>query len=143
MQRVLVIATSRKTRGGITAVIKAYETGEQWKKYHCHWIQTHRDGMAWRKLIYFISAWLDFIVRIPFYDIIHIHFSLQRSAKRKLPFVKLAYILHKKIIIHLHCGTQLENIWNHDYEYLFNHADVGLLLSNSLKDIIINKIILL
>lgn len=31
MTRVLVIATSRKTRGGITSVVKAHETGEQWK----------------------------------------------------------------------------------------------------------------
>lgn len=34
--KVLVVATSRKTRGGITSVIKAHETGEQWKKYHCN-----------------------------------------------------------------------------------------------------------
>lgn len=31
MAKVLVIATSRKTRGGITSVVKAHETGEQWK----------------------------------------------------------------------------------------------------------------
>lgn len=31
MTKVLVVATSRKTRGGITSVIKAHETGEQWK----------------------------------------------------------------------------------------------------------------
>lgn len=30
--RVLVVATSRKTRGGITSVVKAHEMGEQWKK---------------------------------------------------------------------------------------------------------------
>ena len=30
-RKVLVVATSRKTRGGITSVIKAHETGEQWK----------------------------------------------------------------------------------------------------------------
>lgn len=33
MIKVLVIATSRKTRGGTTSVIKAHETGEQWKKF--------------------------------------------------------------------------------------------------------------
>ena len=49
MAKVLVIATSRKTRGGITSVVKAHETGEQWKKYHCRWIETHRDGNSIRK----------------------------------------------------------------------------------------------
>ena len=34
--RVLVVATSRKTRGGITSVVKAHETGEQWDKYQNH-----------------------------------------------------------------------------------------------------------
>lgn len=29
--KVLVVATSRKTRGGITSVVKAHETGNQWK----------------------------------------------------------------------------------------------------------------
>ena len=33
MTKVLIIATSRKTRGGITSVIKAHKTGEQWQKY--------------------------------------------------------------------------------------------------------------
>ena len=42
--KVLVVATSRKTRGGITSVVKAHETSEQWKKFHCKWIETHRDG---------------------------------------------------------------------------------------------------
>ena len=32
MNKVLIIATSRKTRGGITAVIKAHEVGEQVEK---------------------------------------------------------------------------------------------------------------
>ena len=44
MTKVLVLATSRKTRGGVTSVVKAHEQGEQWKKYHCKWIETHRDN---------------------------------------------------------------------------------------------------
>lgn len=30
--KVLVVATSRKTRGGITSVIKAHEMGEKWEQ---------------------------------------------------------------------------------------------------------------
>lgn len=33
MPKVLVVATSRKTKGGITSVVKAHETGEQWKSF--------------------------------------------------------------------------------------------------------------
>lgn len=47
MNKVLIIATSQKTRGGITAVIKAHEVGEQWKKFHCKWIETHIDKIVY------------------------------------------------------------------------------------------------
>lgn len=130
--RVLILATSRKTRGGITAVLKAHETGEQWKRFRCHWVQTHRDGNNVRKLAYLAFAWLDFLIRIPFYDIVHVHFSLGTTARRKVPFVKVAKALGKKVIIHLHCGSQIHEIWNKDYSYLFSVADVSLLLSENL-----------
>lgn len=130
--RVLILATSRKTRGGITAVLKAHETGVQWKRFHCHWVQTHRDGNNVRKLLYLAFAWLDFLVRIPFYDIVHVHFSLGTTARRKVPFVKVAKALGKKVIIHLHCGSQINEIWNKDYTYLFSVADISLLLSENL-----------
>lgn len=134
MPRVLIVATGRKTRGGITSVIKAHETGRQWKKYHCHWVQTHRDGAAWRKILYWIVAWLDYIVRLPFYDIVHVHFSLRTTALRKRPFVTLAKLFRKKVIVHLHCGSQIDEIWNENYYYLFNVADVSLFLSECLKE---------
>lgn len=83
MTKVLVIATSRKTRGGITSVIKAHETGEQWKKFHCKWIETHRDGNSIRKLYYLFTALIEYILLLPFYDIVHIHVATTQSARRK------------------------------------------------------------
>lgn len=133
MSRVLIVATSRDTRGGITAVIKAHEKGEQWKKFHCHWIQTHRDGPNWRKILYLVGAFADYLIRLPFYDIVHVHFSLQTTAKRKRPFVRLAKLFGKKVIVHLHCGSQIDDIWNEDYTYLFSSADVSLALSECLR----------
>lgn len=133
MAKVLVVATSRKTRGGITSVIKAHEHGEQWKRYHCHWVQTHRDGPAWRKIIYLACGLFDYLLRLPFYDIVHVHFSLKTTAKRKRLFVKFAKLLNKKVIIHLHCGSQIDEIWNEDYQYLFSHSDISLVLSENLK----------
>ena len=136
MPRVLIIATSRSSRSGITAVLKTYQSTALWRNYHCHWVQTHRDGPNWRKLLYLAIAWLDFMVRIPFYDIVHVHMSLQNSAKRKVPFVKLAKALGKKVIVHLHCGNQIDSIWNKNYDYLFRVADVSVFLSESLKKMV-------
>jgi len=72
-KKVLVIATSRKTRGGITSVIKAHKTGEQWKKFHCKWIETHRDGNNIRKLWYLGTALIEYFCLLPFYICISCH----------------------------------------------------------------------
>lgn len=102
MSKVLVVATSRKTRGGITSVVKAHETGEQWKKYHCYWIQTHRDGPSWRKVLYFVSAYIQFLFLVPFCDLVHIHMASISSLKRANYFLKLAKLWNKKTIGHFH-----------------------------------------
>lgn len=131
--KVLVVSTSRKTRGGITAVLKLYEQSKMWRDYHCHWIGTHRDGNSVRKVWYYARACVQYIALLPFYDIVHFHLSLPTTAKRKYPLFKLARLLGKKIILHLHCGSQIDSIWNDKYQYMFERCDCGILLSESLK----------
>ena len=133
MTKVLVVATSRKTRGGITAVLKLYEQSRMWQQYHCRWIGTHRDGGTLMKLWYLVTAFVQYLFLLPFYDIVHIHFSLSTSAKRKYPFFRLAKALHKKTIIHLHCGSQIDGIWSSIYQTMFEQCDCGILLSESIK----------
>ena len=140
MTKVLVLATSRKTRGGITAVLKLYEQSPMWQQYRCHWIGTHRDGNSLRKLWYLTTALIQFVFLLPFYDIVHIHFSLSTSAKRKYPFFKLAKAFHKKTVIHLHCGSQIDEIWSPIYQTMFTQCDCGIVLSESLKSLIENHI---
>lgn len=137
MSRVLIVATSRKTRGGITSVVKAHEQGQQWKDYHCHWVQTHRDGPAWRKIGYLANAIIDFSFRLPFYDIIHLHFSNINSLRRKLLFAKAAKKFNKKIIVHFHAfdpQTTIHGDNRHLYKSLFELADKIIVLSNWWKD---------
>ena len=132
-KRVLVVATSRKTRGGITAVLRLYEQSTMWEHYHCKWIETHRDGSKWRKAWYAIRALLQYMVLLPFYDIVHIHFSLPPSAYRKYTFFKLAKMMGKKTVIHLHCGSQIDDIWGTVYQQMFEQCDCGIVLSEGLK----------
>lgn len=130
--KVLVVATSRKTRGGITSVVKAHETGEQWKKYHCKWIETHRDGNSFRKLWYLFSALLQYIILLPFYDIVHIHIATTQSAKRKQLFLYTAKWMRKKIIFHFHPSNEkfLFEPYNQKlYKRLFSQANLVLVLS--------------
>ena len=132
MAKVLVIATSRKTRGGITSVVKAHETGEQWEKYHCRWIETHRDGNSIRKLWYLGTALVEYICLLPFYDIVHIHLATTQSAKRKKMFFYLAKWLSKKVILHFHPSNEkflFEPMNSKLYRKLFSKADLVLVLS--------------
>lgn len=132
MPRVLVVATSSKTRGGITSVVKAHEMGEQWKKYHCVWIQTHRDGPAWRKILYYLSAWIEFLCLLPFCDAVHFHCAGKTSGRRKIAFAKVARKFGKLVIVHFHPPgpEDIENPLSHEImRTLFDLANKVIVLS--------------
>lgn len=137
--RILIIATSPKTRGGITAVVKAHQQGEQWNKFHCKWIETHIDKNAIYKLWYFFKALLTYLLYIPFYDLVHIHMSEPPSAIRKIPFMVLSKLFGKKTIIHFHSfspDTTINSKYRKFYAYLFHKADCVLVLSEYWKNAI-------
>lgn len=139
MPRVLVIATSRKTRGGITSVIKAHEQGEQWKKYHCKWIETHRDKGVVIKIFYFLRGLIQYMLLLPFYDLVHIHVSEPVSALRKLPFAAWAQIWHKKTIVHFHSfspNTTIHSKYRWAYKYLFTNAHNIITLSEYWRKVV-------
>lgn len=137
MVKVLVVATSRKTRGGITSVVKAHERGEQWEEYHCRWIETHIDRGTIQKLFILCKGMIQFLWYLPGADLVHIHLSEPTSAKRKVPFFKLAKTLNKKTIIHFHSFSPETTIKGKDanvYKYLFTCADAVIVLSNYWKN---------
>lgn len=132
--KVLVVSTSRHTHGGITEVLKLYEKSTIWTKYNCRWIGTSCNyNNILNKVWWIIKALSQYIVLLPFYDIVHIHFSLHNSAKRKFPFFILAKLYHKKIVIHLHCGSQIDNIWSYVYNIMFKQCNCSIVLSENLK----------
>ncbi len=135
--KVLVVATSRKTRGGITSVVKAYENSPLWNDFHCKWIETHRDGGAFTKLSYLLKGFLQFLLCVPFSDIIHIHTSEPPSALRKVLFMAVSKMLGKKVIVHFHSfsvDTTIKSKYQNVYRYLFGKADVVLVLSKYWQD---------
>lgn len=137
MAKVLVIATSRKTRGGITSVVKAHEYGSQWKDFNCEWIETHIDGSSWQKIQYFVKGLLKFIAKIRKADLVHIHLA---AVERKMPFVYITHLFHKKLIIHLHFPDPNTTIYNKlkskRYKWCLNKADKIVVLSHSWQDLI-------
>ena len=41
--KVMMIATSSITRGGITSVINSYKSNKIWSEYNIIWLETHVD----------------------------------------------------------------------------------------------------
>ncbi|WP_418983895.1 glycosyltransferase family 4 protein [Alistipes sp.] len=103
-----------------------------WHTFHCRWIQTHRDGPVFRKLLYLTTAYIEFLCVIWFYTIVHVHLTAETSLKRKTGFITIARLLRKKVIIHFHpSGPQiLDNPTNIiDLKSKFSKADLVLVLS--------------
>jgi len=140
MTKVLILATSRKTRGGITSVVKSHETGEQWNEFHCRWIETHRDKNILIKFLFFLRSFIEYICVLPFYDIVHVHIGAAPSAYRKCVFVFFAKLFRKKMIVHFHAFspvTTIQSKWHGAYDYLFGKADIIIVLSEYWKNVLI------
>lgn len=130
--KVLVVATSRKTRGGITSVVKSHEQGDHWAKYRCRWIETHIDKGKLNKLFFLIKSLIVFIVCIPFYQLVHIHFSEPVSAIRKSLYFRISKFFKKKIVLHLHAfspETTLNGKYKKLYIKMLKNADAIIALS--------------
>ncbi len=137
MPKVLVIATSSKTRGGITSVVNAHRKGAQWEKYNCKWIETHIDTNKFMSLCYLFIGYLKFLFHLPTAKILHIHLSQPVSAMRKLLFFIPAYFCRKKIIVHFHAfstETTINSSSKWIYRFIFSRAKKVIVLSNSWKE---------
>lgn len=142
-KRVLVVATSSKTRGGITAVINSYKTTAFWSEFNCVWIETHIDKTPIDKIIYFFRSLFQFIMLLPSASLVHVHLSAPGSAKRKFPFLVLAKLFKVPIIIHFHAfsaESTIDKDYSNLYDRIFKMADTIIVLSESWKKGIIKDL---
>lgn len=135
--KVLFVATSRQTMGGISSVLKHYEKMEIWNKYRCAWLETQiNKGMA-LKLWYMIKAYITMLFIIPRYDIVHFHTVPGMSIKIQLPVFLYSRLWKKRTIIHIHVGDSM--ILDHKNDSLFKYvlakATKVVVLADSFKGI--------
>jgi glycosyltransferase involved in cell wall biosynthesis len=139
--KVLVVAPGRETRGGITAVILAYEKSFLWEKWNCVWIETYIDKSADFKILYFLRSFIRFIFSLPGAGIVHIHLSSSTSAIRKSFYFYLAYLLGKKTILHLHVFSSNSTIigkYKSVYRNMFRKSNRLIVLSSYWKKEVMN-----
>ena len=136
--RVLFVATSRQTMGGISSVLKMYERMEFWKEYRCTWLETQVNKGIALKLWYMIKAYITMLFIVPRYDIVHFHTVPGMSIKVQLPVFLYSCLWRKRTIIHIHVGDSM--ILDHKNDDLFNYvltkATKVVVLADSFKGII-------
>lgn len=133
---IIIVGPGSSTRGGITSVIRAHQSTKTWEKWKCKWISTYNDKNNYTKITHAIVGFITYLYYIPFCKIIHIHFSWNTSAKRKLPFFLIAKLFRKKTIIHLHSGSEpiITSNVKKIYEYFFKNADTTILLAKTIEN---------
>jgi len=133
-KKVLVVATSSSTRGGITAVINAHQKSSFWEKWNCTWIETHIDKSILHKIVFFLFAFLKYLYFLASSSLVHIHLSGPVSAIRKYIFLVIAKIFKKPIIIHFHAFSSKSSIpksHKNLYKIIFGMADKIIVLSDN------------
>jgi len=135
-KKILIIATSSKTQGGISSVINAHQNCDYWNNYDIQWLETHTDTNLLNKLLIALIRFFKFIFIASSFDLIHIHLSQPPSAFRKFPFFLVAQAYRKIIIVHFHSfdpQTTINSRYKPLYKYIFSHADKVIVLSELWK----------
>lgn len=102
--KVLMIGPARSVNGGISGVINNYYNAGLDKQVVLTYIGTMEDGSKFHKLLIAAKALLKFVMIVPKYDIVHVNMASDVSIYRKMPFIYIASLCKKKIIIHQHGG---------------------------------------
>jgi len=138
---ILVVAPGRRTRGGITSVVRAYSSTAIWNQLNCVWIETYIDRNNIYKIFFFLKGFIHYLFLLPFASIIHIHLSEQISAIRKTFFFIPALLLNKKIVLHSHSFSpeiQYLGKYRRVYKFLFSKCDAIIVLSSSCEKTMID-----
>lgn len=140
--KVLMIGPARSVNGGISAVVNNYYKVGLDKKIELKYIGTMEDGSKFHKLSVAVDSIFKFIWNVCNYDIVHINMASDMSLYRKIPFIYLTKLFHKKLVIHQHGGNFKEFYYQQcgkrKQEFIkkaLEKADVFLVVADYLGDI--------
>lgn len=140
--KVLMIGPARSVNGGISAVVNNYYKAGLDKKIELQYIGTMEDGSKWHKLKVAVVSFLKFIKEVPKYEVVHINMASDVSLYRKIPFIYLTKLFHRKLVIHQHGGnfkefyyTQCGKKSRNFIKKTLNKADVFLVVAEYLGEI--------
>ncbi len=135
LDKVMMIGTSPKARGGISSVIRSYKQSGIMERLNISYYATHCDGTCINKVIFYFKAVLRILKDVKEFQIIHIHTASWWSFRRLFPIILFGKCIDKKVIIHLH-GAKFD-VYFRDamrveqafLKWVFKQADVVIVLS--------------
>ncbi len=103
---IVMLGTAFNTKGGISSVLNAYQSGGLFDRWAIRYIETHRDGPAWSKFTLALSGFIYFVglTLIGKVAAVHVHAASRMSFWRKSPFLLLAFLTGRSVVFHLHGG---------------------------------------
>ena len=146
--KVLVVGPdSRRTKGGIASVIQgmredAWLTGQTGMAFYssCY------EGNVFAKILYEARQIARFGSVVKDYDLVHIHMSVNGSARRKMQYARIAKRHGKKVILHIHSGNfvdyyrALGEKKRAKLQSVLREADAVVALSQSWKEALTKEI---
>jgi glycosyltransferase involved in cell wall biosynthesis len=136
-RQVLVVAPGRNGRGGIDSVVRLHQGTRMWEM--CDMLSTYDDRNAMRKIWTAFKAYAQSPFALLHVHIVHVHLAGQISLLRKLPILVLATAMRKRVIIHVHAGSE-ESLFvktpRWAWKLAFHCADRVIALSPSWAEII-------
>lgn len=137
-QKILTIGISRKTYGGMAAVLVSYE--KYFEKFNM--IPTWRLGNKIVKIWYAFQSVIRCLLLLLLFDrrikIVHIHGAAFASLYRKALFIKIAKRFNKKVILHQHAADFQEFFSQSNDKKriidIINSCDKLIVLSQSWKN---------
>ena len=141
-QRVLVIGPHyQKSKGGMASIIELIGNSEKLQeRVQIRLFSSYIDGSTPVRFFYSVAAFFHFLLIWPRYDIFHIHIASNGSTFRKACYIQFLYIVHKKVILHLHGAGWLvffDSLKGREKKYikrLFERAETVVLLSRQWKE---------
>ena len=135
--KVLFLGVSKKTKGGMTAVLVSYDKYIENMRFIPTWMLGNKAVKSWYALQALVRTWflLTFDKRI---KIVHIHGAANASFERCKLFINLAKKCGKKVILHEHAADFVEYFDRADDKQaitdMLQKCDVLIVLSQSWKE---------
>lgn len=135
--QVLFLGVSKKTKGGMTAVLVSYDKYIENMRFIPTWKLGNRVVKSWYALQALVRTW--FLLRIDRrIKIVHIHGAANASFERCRLFVNLAKKCGKKVILHEHAADFVEYYEGSDNKQAIidtlKKCDALIVLSQSWRD---------